>query len=192
MARSPLGLIGPGTGLGVSGLLPADGGRSAIPINGEGGHVTLAGTTPLEDAVIARLRERFGHASAERAVSGPGLVNLHRAVRARRRRGRGARRRRHQRPRAGGDARAVQAVELFFAFLGTVAGNPRSRWGRVAACTLAAASCPGSATASTLPRSASASKPGRFRDYLRGIPTFVVQASTSPALLRAARALEDL
>jgi glucokinase len=33
---------------------------------------------------------------------------------------------------------------------------------------------------------------GRFRGYLAGIPTYVVQASVSPALIGAARALDDL
>jgi glucokinase len=42
--------------------------------------VTLAASTPREDAVIAWLRGRFGHVSAERALSGPGLENLYRAI----------------------------------------------------------------------------------------------------------------
>ncbi len=194
VARSPLGLIGPGTGLGVSGLLPADGGRSAIPINGEGGYVTLAGTTPLEDAVIARLRERFGHASAERAVSGPGLVNLHTALceldgAAAEALDAAAISARAQ----AGDARAVQAVELFFAFLGTVAGNLALSLGARGGMYIGGGIVPrlGDRIDASAFRERFEAK-GRFRDYLRGIPTFVVQASTSPALLGAARALEDL
>ncbi len=194
VGQAPLGLIGPGTGLGVSGLLPAHGGRSAIPINGEGGHVTLAGTTALEDAVIARLRERFGHASAERAVSGPGLVNLHAAlseldgaaleeldaaaISAR---------------AAAGDPRSVQALDLFFAFLGTVAGNLALSLGARGGMYIGGGIVP--RLGERIDRSAFRERfeaKGRFRDYLRGIPTFVVQASTSPALLGAARALEDL
>ena len=46
----------------------------------EGGHATLPGATPREDAVIAHLRHKFGHVSAERALSGPGLENLHAAI----------------------------------------------------------------------------------------------------------------
>ena len=194
VARSPLGLIGPGTGLGVSGLLPAESGRSAIPINGEGGHVTLAGTTPLEDAVIARLRERFGHASAERAVSGPGLVNLHTALceldgAAAEALDAAAISARAQ----AGDARAVQAVELFFAFLGTVAGNLALSLGARGGMYIGGGIVPrlGDRIDASAFRERFEAK-GRFRDYLRGIPTFVVQASTSPALLGAARALEDL
>lgn len=193
-AQAPMGLIGPGTGLGVSGLLPAHGGRGAIPINGEGGHVTLAGTTALEDAVIGRLRERFGHASAERAISGPGLVNLHTALceidgapaepldaaaitqRA-----------------MSGDERCNRAVELFFAFLGTVAGNLALSLGARGGMYIGGGIVP--RLGDRIDRSAFRERfeaKGRFRDYLLGIPTFVVQASTSPALLGAARALEDL
>ncbi len=194
VAQSPLGLIGPGTGLGVSGLLPAHGSRGAIPINGEGGHVTLAGTTALEDAVIARLRERFGHASAERAVSGPGLANLHAAlceldgappealdaaaITAR---------------AQAGDDRAGQAVDLFFAFLGTVAGNLALSLGARGGMYIGGGIVP--RLGDRIDRSAFRERfeaKGRFRDYLHGIPTYVVQASNSPALLGAARALEDL
>jgi glucokinase len=74
---APLAVLGPGTGLGVAAYLPQGGGRV---LNSEGGHATLAGSSPREDAVIAHLRQRFGHASAERALSGPGLENLYHAI----------------------------------------------------------------------------------------------------------------
>jgi glucokinase len=70
----PIGVIGPGTGLGVSGLLPA--GDHWQPIPGEGGHVSLAPHDEVEQAVLSRLRARFGHVSNERVLSGPGLINL--------------------------------------------------------------------------------------------------------------------
>jgi len=73
-------VLGPGTGLGASGLLPA--GDGWVALNAEGGHVTMAATTDREAAVLDRLRARHGHASAERVLSGPGLVNLYHALRA--------------------------------------------------------------------------------------------------------------
>jgi glucokinase len=76
---SAIGLIGPGTGLGVSGLVP-DGRGGWLPIQGEGGHATLAGTTPRERAVLDRIGARHGHVSAERAVCGQGLLDIHRAL----------------------------------------------------------------------------------------------------------------
>ena len=80
--KPPLGesmaVLGPGTGLGMAGVVRRGDHMTVVPT--EGGHTTLPGVTPREDAVIAQLRARFGHASAERALSGPGLENLHAAV----------------------------------------------------------------------------------------------------------------
>jgi glucokinase len=69
-----IGVIGPGTGLGVGGLLPV--GTRWQPIPGEGGHASLAPQDEVEDAILVHLRARFGHVSAERVLSGPGLINL--------------------------------------------------------------------------------------------------------------------
>jgi glucokinase len=49
-------------------------------IQSEGGHATLAATCDREDQIIAQLRQRFGHASAERALSGPELENIYQAI----------------------------------------------------------------------------------------------------------------
>jgi glucokinase len=73
-----MGLIGAGTGLGVSGLVPNLQGQWS-PIAGEGGHVTLAASDEDEAHLIALLRARFGHVSAERVLSGCGLVVLYEA-----------------------------------------------------------------------------------------------------------------
>jgi len=67
-------VLGPGTGLGVAALVPD--GDNWTAVVGEGGHVTLPATTDEEAQVIAALRERYGHCSAERLLSGPGLTNL--------------------------------------------------------------------------------------------------------------------
>jgi glucokinase len=76
--NAPIGVIGPGTGLGVSAFVPsADGGAM---IAGEGGHVTMAPTTAQESALLDLMRSRFDHVSAERILSGPGLVNLYNAL----------------------------------------------------------------------------------------------------------------
>lgn len=72
-------VLGPGTGLGVSGLVPAAGGAWAV-LETEGGHVTMAAGDEREAAVLADLRRVFGHVSAERVLSGPGLVNLYGAL----------------------------------------------------------------------------------------------------------------
>jgi len=69
-----IGVIGPGTGLGVSGLVPCGDGWTAL--QGEGGHVTVGVTTDRERAVRDLLAKRYQHVSAERFLSGPGLVNI--------------------------------------------------------------------------------------------------------------------
>jgi len=71
-------VVGPGSGLGVAGLLGDEGRWIVVP--SEGGHATMAATTQREDTILAHLRERFSHVSAERLLSGPGLENLYRAI----------------------------------------------------------------------------------------------------------------
>ena len=75
VAGAPIGVLGPGSGLGVSGLIPAAAGRIALA--GEGGHATMAPFTDRESSVLDRMRRHFDHVSAERILSGPGLVNLY-------------------------------------------------------------------------------------------------------------------
>jgi glucokinase len=77
-ATGAIGVIGPGTGLGVGGLLPNAG--QWLPWAGEGGHVSVPAVTPEEDAIVRVLRSRWGHVSAERVLSGAGLVNLYQAL----------------------------------------------------------------------------------------------------------------
>jgi glucokinase len=78
LAGAPIVVIGPGTGLGTACFVHGDGGPMVIAA--EAGHATLSGTSLREDAVIDWLRRRFGHASAERALSGGGLQNLYEAI----------------------------------------------------------------------------------------------------------------
>ncbi|ADE40228.1 glucokinase [Candidatus Puniceispirillum marinum] len=73
--KAPLLVIGPGTGLGVSALIPADG--DFVPIEGEGGHVSFAPRTADEIALLAFLNQTMPHVSAERVVSGSGLENVY-------------------------------------------------------------------------------------------------------------------
>lgn len=74
----PIAVLGPGSGLGVSGLIPAGAGWLALA--GEGGHVTMAPANERESAVLGEMRRRFDRVSAERCLSGPGLVNLYNSL----------------------------------------------------------------------------------------------------------------
>jgi glucokinase len=77
-AKGNIGVIGPGTGLGVSALIPN--GADWTLVAGEGGHATLAAANEEEEAIIHKLRKRWNHVSAERVLSGAGLVNLYEAI----------------------------------------------------------------------------------------------------------------
>lgn len=74
----PIAIYGAGTGLGVSHLVHVD--KRWVSLPGEGGHVDFAPNSEEEDIILEVLRAEIGHVSAERVLSGPGLVNLYRAI----------------------------------------------------------------------------------------------------------------
>ena len=78
VAGTPLGLIGPGTGLGVSGLIAAAGGW--VPLQGEGGHASVSPADAREAAILQVAWRSHPHVSIERLVSGTGLPLLLAAV----------------------------------------------------------------------------------------------------------------
>lgn len=189
-----IALIGPGTGLGVSGLVPGTVPGTWVPLQGEGGHVTLAATTEREAAVLAVLRERFGHASAERAVSGMGLEAVYAALGVLDAAGAAAEPR--QAPEitaaalAGSDARCAEAVALFCGFLGNVAGNLALTLGARGGVYIGGGIVPRLGTLfDRSPFRERFEAKGRMRSLLEPIPVYVIEAHVSPALLGAARAL---
>ena len=123
-AGGALAVVGPGTGLGVGAVVP-DGRGGWVALPGEGGHATLAPADDLESALLAAVRRRFAHVSAERLLSGIGLPVLHQgladvqgrpapALSAAEIVDAGA---------AGTDAQCSQTLDLFCALLGSFAGN---------------------------------------------------------------------
>jgi len=78
-SRAPKVVLGPGTGLGVAGIVPLEAGGWHV-IATEGGHISFGPARPDEDALFARLRERHGPLSAETLLSGPGLERLYAAL----------------------------------------------------------------------------------------------------------------
>lgn len=79
--HATVAVLGAGTGLGMAGLARPRGG-GYVPLTSEGGHVTMPPFTDREAAVINTLRNEFEghHVSAERLISGPGLVHLYTAI----------------------------------------------------------------------------------------------------------------
>ncbi len=184
-------LIGPGTGLGVSGLLPeAGGGWRAL--ESEGGHATLCAGNEREWRVLDQLQQRFGHASAERVLSGPGLVWTYEALCALD----GATPRYgqpHELTQAAlsrGDALAEETLALFFGLLGAMAGNLALTLGARAGVYLGGGVLPRMADA--LQRSCFRERflaKGRMRPLLEQMPVYLITAQESPALRGMALAL---
>ena len=187
---APIGLIGPGTGLGVAGLLRVAG--RWVPLPGEGGHASLAPEDAREAAVLALLRRRFGHVSAERVLSGPGLVNLYTALCERA----GSAVAPDCSPEAvtewalaGTPAIAETALAMFCSLLGSAAGNLALTLGARGGVYIGGGICPRFADflAASQCRARFEDK-GRMRPYLEAIPLFLIQAP-HPALHGAAAAL---
>lgn len=77
-SRSAKLVLGPGTGLGVAGIVPRqqDGGPwQAVP--GEGGHVSFAPSDDFEFDLLRFLQARYGRVSVERVLCGDGLAAIH-------------------------------------------------------------------------------------------------------------------
>ncbi|CAO3418085.1 glucokinase [Azospirillum endophyticum] len=184
-----VGVLGPGSGLGVSGLVPGVNGRWTA-LSGEGGHVTMAPTSDRESAVLGQLRKSFEHVSAERVLSGPGLVNLYGALSIL-----DGREPADLTPAqvadtalSGGDPRCVEAVEMFCAMLGTVAGNLALTLGARGGVYIAGGIVPklGTLFINSRFRDRFMEK-GRMRDFLDPVPTYVVTHEL-PAFLGLAEA----
>ena len=188
-AEAPIGLIGPGTGLGVSGLVWS--GQRWIPLDTEGGHVTFSAHDEREWAIARILRRRFDHVSPERLLSGPGLVNLYAALAELE--GWPA----EELAPADVTERALTAscrhcfevLELFCGALGTAAGNLAITLGARGGVYIGGGIVP--RLGDFFDRSAFRARfeaKGRFSDYLAAIPTWMITAN-NPALRGAAAAL---
>jgi glucokinase len=116
-------VIGPGTGLGVGGLVNAAG--RWVPVPGEGGHVEIGPAEADEFEIWPHIAPEHGRISAEVLLAGRGIVGLYRAVAESD----------GQRPKfsdpadvtkaalAGSDPEAVRTIDLYARFLGRVAGD---------------------------------------------------------------------
>jgi len=71
-------VIGPGTGLGTCGLVNSSSGW--VPLPAQGGHSDFAPNSSLEIEIWTLLQKQFGHVAVERILSGPGIVNLYKAL----------------------------------------------------------------------------------------------------------------
>ena len=182
VAGTAIAVIGPGTGLGVSGLLPA--GEGWVSLQGEGGHTAFSPTSGREIEVLRWLMQRFVHVSTERVVSGMGLENLYqtlcvldKAI--------GKPLTPAQITEAalsGNDAHCREALDMFCAILGGAAANLVVTLGARAGCYIGGGIVPrlGEYFARS-PFRARFEQKGRFSAYVAAVPTYVILAET-PAL----------
>jgi glucokinase len=190
VADAPIGIIGPGTGLGVGALVRAGGAWITVP--SEGGHVTMAPGDARESAVLDLMRRRFDHVSAERVLSGPGLVNLYNALCETE----GVPAASYTAAQivdagtASRDPRCQETVAMFCAMLGTIAGNLALTLGARGGIYISGGIVPklGVALAQSAFRARFEQK-GRLRMYLAPIPTHVITHAV-PAFLGAATLLD--
>ena len=187
--EAPIGLLGPGTGLGVSGLVWS--GQSWIPLQSEGGHVTFSPVDDREWAIVQLIQRCFGHVSPERLLSGPGLVNLYLALA----------------EVEGWTAEALEpsaitdralagtcrhchdVLDIFCGALGTAAGNLAITLGAQGGVYIGGGIVP--RLGEFFDRSSFRARfeaKGRFSDYLAAVPTWVITAA-NPALRGVAAAL---
>jgi glucokinase len=184
-----LALIGAGTGLGVSGLLPGPGGW--VPVTGEGGHTAFSPVGMREQAVLAHLWQRFDHVSTERLLQGAGIVLLHETVCAL-----DGRTRRElsqeditREALAGSDPACMEVLELFCGILGTASANLAVTLGARGGVFIGGGIVPALGSAfDRSPFRARFEAKGRYRDYVAAIPTYVITAE-NPALRGVAQVL---
>jgi glucokinase len=164
--------IGPGTGLGMAALLADRSGPRVL--SSEAGHTTLAATNSFEERVLAGIRKRYGRVSVERALSGPGLSALYRALSP----DSGASLEPPEisrRAQAGRDRIAVKTARAFSRLLGGFCGDMALTFNALGGIYVVGGVVPGlgSAFDRAAFREAFEAK-GRYSDYLARVPVFVV------------------
>ncbi len=179
-ARSVIGLLGAGKGLGVSGLIPADDGW--ISLGSQGGHVSFSPADEREIAILEYTWKQFAHVSAERLISGNGLELIYRAIchiagkspqplaatmiTARGLEGKGE--------------ECAQSLEIFCGILGNVAANLAVTLGAFGGIYIGGSIVPrlGKYFDASPFRQRFESK-GRFASYVAKIPTYVITADNA-------------
>jgi len=175
VARGVTGLLGSGSGLGVSGLIPV--GDGWVSLGSEGGHSSFSPRDEREIAVLRHAWQQHEHVSFERLLSGPGLALMYRALAD------------HagvavdalaapeitRRALDGSDAVAADTLDVFCAMLGTSAANLALTLGATGGIYIGGRIVPG--LGAWFDRSrfrARFEDKGRFSGYLAAIPTFVI------------------
>ncbi|WP_342609390.1 glucokinase [Vibrio tritonius] len=184
-ADKPIAIFGAGTGLGVAHLIQVN--NTWITLPGEGGHVDFAPCTPEEDSLLKWLRKQFGRVSAERCLSGQGLVQIyhHHVIS-------DGREPSVLEPKdittlalENGNPDCVAALKLFCILMGRFAGNLALNMGTFGGVYIAGGIAPrfkDFLAASDF--SQAFEDKGRFNEYLQDIPVYLI-THQEPGLLGA-------
>lgn len=181
----PVAVYGAGTGLGVAHLVHVD--KRWVSLPGEGGHVDFAANSEEEDLILEVLRAELGHVSAERVLSGAGLVNLYRAIVKSDDREPENLKPKDVSQRALEDSctDCRRALAMFCVIMGRFGGNLALNLGTFGGVYIAGGIVPRFLEffKSSGFRAAFEDK-GRFKDYVQGIPVFLI-THDKPGLLGA-------
>jgi glucokinase len=190
-AHAVAGVLGPGTGLGVSGVIPTVDGF--VTLGSEGGHVNFAPADEREFAILQYAWREWPHVSNERLISGPGLELIHRAL---------AQRNGVQAPARSAadimsaaleqkDPLCLEVLECFAGMLGGAAANLAVTLGAFGGIFIGGGIVPRMAQwFATSPFRARFEAKGRFTEYAAQIPTYVIM-TPNPALRGVAAILSE-
>jgi glucokinase len=186
-----IGVLGPGTGLGVSGAIPTIDGF--VSLGSEGGHMNFAPADEREFAILQFAWTEWPHVSNERLISGPGMELIYRALA--KRNGLQVRGRSAPDIISGaledGDALCLEVLECFCGMLGGAAANLAVTLGAFGGIFIGGGIVPrmGEWFASSPFRARFEAK-GRFADYVAQIPTYVISMA-NPAFFGVATILSE-
>ena len=181
VADSVIGLIGAGSGLGVSGLIPA--GAGWVALGSEGGHASFSPRNAREISILEFAWKQLEHVSFERLLSGPGIELIYQALSER------AKNKKAESLTApeitssalnGSDPVCVETLETFCEMLGTAAANLAVTQGALGGIYIGGGIVPrlGEYFDRSNFRKRFEDK-GRFSNYLKGIPTYVITESNA-------------
>ena len=185
------GVLGPGTGLGVSGVIPTIDGF--VTLGSEGGHVNFAPSDEREFAILQFAWREWKHVSNERLISGPGMELIYRALA--QRNGVEVQARSAADIISGAlednDALCLEVLETFSGMLGSAAANLAVTLGAFGGIFIGGGIVPrmGEWFANSPFRSRFEAK-GRFTDYIAQIPTYVIM-TPNPALYGVSAILSE-
>jgi glucokinase len=186
-----IGVLGPGTGLGVSGVIPTVDGF--VTLGSEGGHVNFGPADEREFAILQYAWREWPHVSNERLISGPGMEIIHQALA--QRNGIDAPPRDAAAIVSGAldakDPLCLEVLECFCGMLGGAAANLAVTLGAFGGIYIGGGIVPriGEWFASSPFRARFEAK-GRFSNYLSDIPTYVI-TTPNPAFHGVATILSE-